>query len=145
LIHDSEVALEDPLEKVRTELKDFYEKKFSRKAITNKVDAMAKEYQDILGDFAEFWYLLAVGVAIANPQSYGRLANPHLATAKTLDEKSSKKFYPDYCTLLRDELTRRHDADDFQMAAELRSKYWTPLLRVEREISNLDSNLVSIS
>lgn len=134
LIDESETVSDDAFEKFRTELMAFYAKTFSRKAIADKVEEMTQKHQNTFGERADFWYLLAMGVEIANPQSYGRGVNSPLEAAKKCE--GSEKFYPTYCSLLHGELARRYHADNVNMSAELRSKYWIPLLRLEREIDS---------
>lgn len=144
MIDESEAASDDPFEKFRTELMTFYAKTFSRKAITGKVEEMAQKHQAIFGERADFWYLLAIGPEIANPQSYGRAINPYLKAARSC-EKEPGKFYPTYYSLLHSEFERRYHADDVNMSAELRSKYWIPLLRLEREIDSCAHPLLTVT
>lgn len=101
---------------------------------------MNREYRDTLGDQPIFWYLLAVGDAIADPRSYGRVAKDYFTNAHRL----GPEHYHAYCKYLHTELTRRHEASPSQMTPELCSQYWIALLRVEREITRLESQTVSV-
>jgi hypothetical protein len=140
---ESEPATTDHFDAVRKELNKFYRTTFSRTNITKKVDVVAKEYGTTLGGNAEFWYLLAIGIALANPQAYGHTPNRYLDIAVKIspDSPAGLHAYLKYCKRLRMEIDRRCKAGSVSISPELKGKYWIARLRTTREIRQIRAQL----
>ncbi len=144
---ESEPAPDDPFDEVRKELNILYRTTFLRTNIIKKVDAVAKEHGRNLGHNAEFWYRLAVGVALASPYAYGNSPNRYLdlAVKITPDSPDGIRAYLKYCKRLLVEIDRRRKASSASISPELQTKYWVARRRIVREITQVRAQLHQLS
>jgi hypothetical protein len=138
LIDESDTAPEDPLKAADQELTDIYDTVFARDNLKARVKTVAEKYQDTCGHRAEFWYMLAVGIELANTQVFGRDYNVYLTRALTLTLPAHQHtLHCEYYTRLKKGIERRYNASDRELIIEHRGKYWAPLMRVNKILGQL--------